>query len=249
MKPKDRRPPVNAEFRADPETGVIRGYAALFNTPTELWGFNERIAPGAFTKTLNDGADVRALFNHDPNYVLGRTTAGTLKLWEDERGLMYEIAPQDTGVGKDIVASIKRGDVTQSSFGFYIEKEEWEYKDGEPDMRVIKEARLFDVSPVTFPAYEETTVYARSAVVENRAGEQRTVEDIVETWKATAAQCESRTDSVDERTTPGPEPDATAATHSGAGQEPDAVKRTLDKEARLAMLRERKLTEVLRNGA
>lgn len=249
MKPKDRRPPVEAEFRADEETGVISGYAALFNSTTELWGFREMIAPGAFTKTIKDGADVRALFNHDPNYVLGRTKAGTLKIWEDERGLMYEISPQDTTVGKDLVSSIKRGDISQSSFGFTIEKEDWEIREGEPDLRIIREARLFDVSPVTYPAYEDTTVYSRSAVVENRAGDKCTIEDIVESWKAKAAQSECRDNSADECTTQGPESDVTPACHSGGDQEPDTGKRQLiSREARLAQLRERKLKESMRYG-
>jgi hypothetical protein len=152
------------EVRMDGETGKICGYAAVFDTPTELWpGFREVIRPGAFSKTLRE-ADVRALFNHDPNLVLGRNTSGTLKLWEDARGLVYEIDPPNTELGRSLVESLRRGDISQSSFGFWVIKER-RLEDAAAGVitRELLEVELQDVSPVTFPAYEETQAMVRSA--------------------------------------------------------------------------------------
>jgi hypothetical protein len=152
------------EVRAleDDEGPVIQGYAAVFNKlsqPLE-WGYRERILPGAFTQTIKNG-DVRALFNHDPNYVLGRTTAGTLTLREDETGLWFDARPPDEPWVRSLVASIKRGDIDQSSFAFQPVQEDWSKNDKQP-VRNIREVRLFDVSPVTFPAYIDTIVQART---------------------------------------------------------------------------------------
>jgi HK97 family phage prohead protease len=132
----------------------------------DLWGFREKIAPGAFKKALKS-SDVRMLWNHDPNIVLGRTTSGTLTLKEDKNGLYIENTPPDTQLVRDMVLSpIERGDVTQQSFGFTIKKDSWEEPDensNELPTRTIEEVReLFDVSPVTYPAYPDTTVALRS---------------------------------------------------------------------------------------
>ena len=142
---------------------MIAGHAAVFDSPSEeMYGFVETIAPGAFAKTLKD-ADVRALFNHDPSLILGRSTAGTLRLAEDKTGLAIEIDPPDTQVARDLLVSMERGDVTQMSFGFRTVIDQWEFKDGaEPDLRTLIEVELFDVSPVTFPAYPDTDVAVRS---------------------------------------------------------------------------------------
>ena len=142
----------------------IAGHAAVFDsTSQDLGGFVERIAPGAFRKTLRE-ADVRALFNHDPNLVLGRTGAGTLRLAEDRSGLAYEVELPDTTVGRDLAVSIERGDVTQSSFGFRAIADRWtRTEDGTP-LRTLTEVSLHngDVSPVTFPAYLATDVATRA---------------------------------------------------------------------------------------
>jgi HK97 family phage prohead protease len=139
----------------------IVGYAARFNVVSEvLWGFREQIRPGAFTKTIAE-ADVRALWNHDPAMVLGRTKNGTLRLAEDEVGLRYEIDPPDTNWGHDAVESIRRRDVDQSSFSFDTIREEWSTYDNMP-LRTVIEARLHDVSPVTFPAYPQTSAEVRA---------------------------------------------------------------------------------------
>jgi uncharacterized protein len=149
---------LNVELRADgDEKPKIVGHAAVFDTPAEIWGFEEIIRKGAFTEAIKKD-DVRALWNHDPNYVLGRTKSGTLKLEEDDIGLKIENDPPETQWAKDLMVSMQRGDVDQMSFGFIVDEEKWSKRDGEPDLREILKARLFDVSPVTFPAYEETDV-------------------------------------------------------------------------------------------
>ena len=112
--------------RANADSGVttLRGYAAKFDTLSEpLFGFREKIAPDAFADVLEN--DVRALFNHDPNHVLGRSAAGTLRVQQDEVGLLYEVDLPDTQAARDLVTSIKRGDVSQSSFAFTVEKDDW----------------------------------------------------------------------------------------------------------------------------
>lgn len=142
------------------EPAKIVGYAAVYNTLSEnLGGFREKIRAGAFSKTIEQG-DVRALFNHDSNLVLGRTKSGTLKLSEDETGLKIEIDPPDTQYAKDLMTSIQRGDVDQMSFGFTTIKDEWD-QSTEPVTRTLVEVDLFDVSPVTFPAYPQTSVDVR----------------------------------------------------------------------------------------
>lgn len=140
----------------------IIGYAAIFDSRTELWpGFFEQIDRAAFNDVMND--DVRALFNHDANIVLGRTTAGTLKLSVDEKGLRYEITPPDTEQGRNVLESIRRGDISQSSFGFTVKKDSFEdLQDGKVVRTVQKVARLYDISPVTFPAYQDTEVALRN---------------------------------------------------------------------------------------
>lgn len=145
---------------------MIRGYAAVFNEWADIIPgiFRERIAQGAFRKTLRD-ADVRALVNHDPNYVLGRNKAGTLDLREDKHGLAVEIEPPDAQWARDLMVSMKRGDISQMSFGFRPVK--WTEEPGDPadPLEVtLQEVRLFDVSVVTFPAYPQTEAWARSAI-------------------------------------------------------------------------------------
>lgn len=147
--------------REEGQQPTISGHAAVFNQEANIGGmFREVVAPGAFRDAVGRD-DVRALFNHDPNQVLGRTKAGTLKLSEDSAGLRYEILPPDTQVGRDLVVSIDRGDVSQSSFGFRVVQEEWDDSDDMP-LRTIMAAELFDVSPVTYPAYEGTDVGVRA---------------------------------------------------------------------------------------
>lgn len=159
---------ANLELRdmseAASSPGEIHGYAAVFNERSEeMWGFQEIISPGAFNDSLTNDDDVRALWNHDENHILGRKKSGTLTLQEDARGLKVKIQLPDTQVARDLVTSMKRGDVDQMSFGFRVEEERWE-EDEENDivLRTLLRARLFDVSVVTFPAYRQTTAEARS---------------------------------------------------------------------------------------
>jgi hypothetical protein len=137
---------------------VIAGYAAVFNSLSEdLGGFREVIRPGAFARGLA-GADVRALVNHDPTLVLGRNRAGTLRLAEDSRGLKVEIDPPDTQAGRDVLTSIRRGDIDGMSFRFYVAAggETWR---SEPS-GVIREL-TDDVSVALYPAYRATDVSVR----------------------------------------------------------------------------------------
>lgn len=158
------------ELRAARKDGAtmptIEGHAAVFDSlSVELWGFFEEIAPGAFADSIAAGDDVRALFNHDPNYVLGRTRNGTLRLAEDEIGLRVEFEPPDTAQARDVVTLIERGDVSQMSFAFAVLEEKWRIDDMERYVRRIVRAKLYDVSPVTYPAYPATDVGVRAAGV------------------------------------------------------------------------------------
>lgn len=142
---------------------VIRGYAAVFGVLSDdLGGYREMIEPGAFAGVT--GNDVRGLWQHDPMFVFGRTVSGTLTLMEDEIGLRYEMAPPDAQWARDATASIRRGDVSQSSFAFTIlDGERWEMAgDGGVTRVITRVARLYDVSPVTYPAYPQTSVAVRS---------------------------------------------------------------------------------------
>jgi HK97 family phage prohead protease len=151
---------------ADAERRTVTGYAAVFNSPSEDMGFVEYIEPGAFRDALKT-SDVRALFNHDPNYILARTASGTLKLEEDKKGLRYEFEAPATTFGNDFLTMLRRGDISQSSFGFTVAEQAWEEKrtpDGDTQYirRIKKVERLYDVSPVTYPAYPDTEVALRS---------------------------------------------------------------------------------------
>ena len=142
---------------AEGDEMVLEGYAAVFNSETDLGAFREVIKPGAFDDVMDN--DVRALINHDPNLVLGRTTNGTLKLEQDERGLKYRVELGKQQYAKDFYESVKRGDISQSSFAFTIDKQSW---NEERTVRSVDKVRqLLDVSPVTYPAYSAATVQAR----------------------------------------------------------------------------------------
>ena len=194
-KPRERRTVKGAEIRADKDSGKITGYAAMFDSPTVIAGsFREVIRPGAFKKTLSDGADVRALFNHDPNYVLGRNKAGTLQLTEDEKGLRYEIDPPDTQQGRDLTESIRRGDVSQSSFAFSTVQDAWRKDEDGIEIRELIEVELYDVSPVTYPAYEDTEVSVRNQEIKREDGSITTMAVLIDRWKQDTeegrSQCE-----------------------------------------------------------
>ena len=159
---------LRAETGPDSQRKIV-GYAAVFDILSEpLWGFQEKIRKGAFSKTIQE-ADVRALFNHDENYVLGRNRAGTLKLWEDNTGLGFEILAPDTQYARDLIVTLERGDIDQASFSFRVLREEWEHMPT-TEIRTLIELELRDIAPVTFPAYLPTVAQVRSVFgVETRA--------------------------------------------------------------------------------
>ena len=158
------------EFRAekDGEKNFITGYAAVYDQPTDKVGMGpnvrEVIKPGAFTRALKEKQDVRVLFNHDPSAILGRTTAGTATLSEDKKGLKFRCEMPNTTTGRDVMESIKRGDIGECSFGFRAVKQAWvsspapEDKNSTIMTRELHDVDLSDVSPVTYPAYDGTNV-------------------------------------------------------------------------------------------
>lgn len=151
------------EVRSEGEDQYFEGYAAKFNKRTQLWSnFYEEIATGAFDSVKND--DVRGLFNHDPNQVLGRTASGTMTVTVDETGAYYRIKynPNDPDHVR-VMEKVKRGDVSQSSFAFSIKEDSYERNATTGDtVRTIKKlSRWYDVAPVTYPAYADTSVAAR----------------------------------------------------------------------------------------
>lgn len=136
------------------------GYAALFNSSSEGLPFDEVFARGAFTETIKND-DVRSLMNHDPNFVLGRTTAGTLSLKQDKRGLLMETTPPDTQWARDLKVSVDRGDISQMSIGFIMVEQKLSFEKNQ-QKRTLTAVKLMDVSVVTFPVYDDTTVALRS---------------------------------------------------------------------------------------
>lgn len=154
------------EFRVegDGPATKISGYGAVFDSESEDLGwFRETIDPHAFDNVMASNPDVRALWNHDSNIVLGRTTAGTLRLAIDARGLSYQIDPPDTQAARDLIVSMRRKDVTQSSFGFIVKRDQWtDEEDGSISRRILEIEELFDVSPVTFPAYSSSAAQLSS---------------------------------------------------------------------------------------
>jgi len=156
---------LELRIEGDKDKKRLVGYAARFNKWSEDLGFfRERIAPGAFTEALQT-SDVRALKNHDQNLLLGRTEAGTLRLEENARGLRFDLDVPKTTTGQDVLEEVRRGDITGCSFAFTVASDQWFYPDedsNEPVQRtILKVDRLFDVGPVTYPAYPDTTVAAR----------------------------------------------------------------------------------------
>ncbi len=161
--------------RRDALTGgeTIVGYGAVFYDPAnpateyELWeDMRERIMPGAFDRALREKHDARGLFNHDPSALLGRVVAGTMRLSVDSKGLRYEIDKPDTQWGRDVATSIGRGDLSGSSFSFIARRVVW-LELGDVFIRQVEDVDLFDVGPVTYPAYEATSAGLRAAAVES----------------------------------------------------------------------------------
>lgn len=155
---------ASTQFNTRDDDGklAIEGYFAVFDSVYQIGdGMSESIAQGAFDNTLSD--DIRALINHDTTLVLGRTKAGTLQLRTDTRGLWghIDINPNDSDA-MNLYNRVQRGDVDQCSFGFDILNEETDFREDGSVHWTIKEVKLYEVSPCTFPAYEETSIAARS---------------------------------------------------------------------------------------
>lgn len=145
------------EARAKGSNIYVEGYASVFEKRSgNLGGFVEVVKPTAFNKTIQE-ADVRALWNHDPQYVLGRSGAGTLELSIDQNGLYYRSLLPNTSYAKDLAELLERRDVRESSFTFFKVQDEWGYDPTGNAQRSLIEVGLIDVAPVTFPAYPDAT--------------------------------------------------------------------------------------------
>lgn len=170
------------------EEGVrtIFGYAVKWEMKSETMGywhrFKEQFKKGAFTESLTK-EDQRALWSHDTSKVLGRTKNGTLRLYEDEVGLRFELDLPNTTLGNDAFETIKRGDIDGVSFGFQMQKQEWDESDPDNIVRTISQAKLFEISPVAFPAYPDSQVSARSHDPYKEFVEEREEADLKERLK------------------------------------------------------------------
>ena len=158
------------ELRLDAEDSKTAiGFASVFydgSPGTEFslgGGVTERIMSGAFDRAILED-DVRVLFNHDPSLILGRTSAGTASLRVLNEGLEYRVQLPDTGTGRDVAAHLGSGNISGSSFGFSVLQDDWSTEGGE-NIRSIRDVRLYDVGPVTYPAYTGTTATLRSVVL------------------------------------------------------------------------------------
>lgn len=142
--------------------GTIAGYAAVFDQPSVMiWGmFRERIQKGAFAASLND--DVRALWNHNADFPIGRVKNGSLRLSEDDTGLAFEIDPPKTQMATDFAETIRQGYVDAMSFGFSVLDETWDEDEDGQAIRTLLKVKLYEVSPVTFPAYPQTSAEVRA---------------------------------------------------------------------------------------
>jgi hypothetical protein len=163
------------ELRADPAGNRLVGYAAVYGSPSEdLGGFIEIIRRGAFADVIQD--DCRCLINHDPNLVLGRTKAGTLRLRDDQLGLAIDCDLPSTYFARALVTSMERGDVGEMSFSFVVATDRW-YNVGQQTFReIIKFERLYDVAVVTYPAYAATSVAVRGPVIPGLEMKKRRLE-------------------------------------------------------------------------
>lgn len=153
----------SVELRAEVAGGVLRGHAAVFGQTAALPGHYEQLAPTAFDSALRSkGTDTRALLNHDPSLLLGRQSAGTLRLSADSQGLAFEVDLPNTSYANDLRELVSRGDLTGASFGFIPGEDEWDRApDGRQRRTHTSVAELIDVSPVTFPAYSGASVALR----------------------------------------------------------------------------------------
>jgi len=164
---------INSQLRASAplhfssSPGTLTSYAATYNTlSSDLGGFKERIANGAFDRSIRNGDDVRCLINHSPDLIVGRTRNGTLRLASDAKGLRTECDLPNTQPARDLYALVQRGDISECSFGFTVNADSWSDEE-DPDergtpikVRTLRDVRLVDCSYVTYPAYPGTSISA-----------------------------------------------------------------------------------------
>lgn len=146
-----------------PSPGKLAGYAAVFDSPADLGQFVEVVRPGAFARSLQQPGAILALFDHERRSVLGRVSAGTLRLREDAHGLAFEVDLPDTSTGRDLAVLVQRGDVAGCSFGFVVPPggDAWESRADKP-LRVLRDISLHEITVTSSPAYADTTVAVRS---------------------------------------------------------------------------------------
>lgn len=155
----ERRYVAGMEVRkSDEGKTTLRGYAARFGSTYDMGWFTEEVHRDAFKNA--DMSDVRVLFNHDPNQILGRTKAKTARVGVDESGLWYEVDLPDSAAA--LREAVQRGDVAESSWGFTLRSDKWETRDGKQHRTLTEIHTVFDASPVTFPANPDTSVAKRS---------------------------------------------------------------------------------------
>lgn len=157
----------NFRFAIDGKQPRLMGTAVPYNSLSVnplpgLPGIKERILPGAFKRSLESGRDVFMLWNHELKFVFGRTSRGTLRLKEDQNGVQFENDVPDAGWAKDLLPSIKRGDISNMSFSFEDNVAPSMTREGKEIVRNVRDATLYEISVVTYPAYESTSVYTRS---------------------------------------------------------------------------------------
>ena len=164
----------------DGGTRTVEGYAALYNSRSvDLGGFEEVIEPGAFDGILDRSPDVFALFNHEPESVLARSTSGTLRLSLDDKGLAYSFDMPDTTLGRDLAELMQRGDIHSSSFAFMVDRAEFRKESGKTVRYISKIKDLVDVSVVTTPAYPEAGSAIRSFKIwQRKQAKENLVTDI-----------------------------------------------------------------------
>lgn len=161
------------ELRAEVSGNKLVGYASVFDQAADLGSHFEQIAPTAFKRALDDPAtDVRALWNHNPDHLLGRQSSGTLRLSTDAHGLGFEVDLPDTSLGRDVRALAERGDISGASFAFVPDEDDWSVRSGARLRTHTSVGRLVDVSPVTFPAYDGASTSLRSMDI-GRANRRR----------------------------------------------------------------------------
>ncbi|WP_415325730.1 HK97 family phage prohead protease [Clostridium perfringens] len=157
----------------DTEEKVISGYINKFNTRSQYLGFFEEVLPGAFDKTLADGHNIYAMYNHNADMILGSTKSGSLKLNTDEVGLHFELKiNSNISYANDLYELVSNGDIDGCSFGFYVLDDEWTYTEDKVDLRKVKEVELIEVTITPFPAYLDSEANCRSFELHNKEVEK-----------------------------------------------------------------------------